>query len=198
MIGYHFSLQSKGFGDYGEKTVVDPKKRTVVLGLVFVLLLVVAYAENGSFFGTVGDVFFNPPLAVFFIFVHNVLVVSLILLGMTFYVELVLNFMPNRKEEYVIINNPRIFAFVFTLIVLFLSILRASMLVYGQVMVDTLFFVVLLSTPNAAIEGYGIYKTIEKTLNRKMATKALVAIYLIFFVAALIEVGFVYLLRAIA
>jgi len=117
---------------------------------------------------------------------------------MTFYVELVLNFMPNRKEEYVIINNPRIFAFVFTLIVLFLSILRASMLVYGQVMVDMVFFVVLLSTPNAAIEGYGIYKTIEKTLNRKMATKALVAIYLIFFVAAFIEVGFVYLLRAIA
>jgi len=37
--------------------VVDPKKRTVVLGLVFVLLLVVAYVENGSFFGTVGDVF---------------------------------------------------------------------------------------------------------------------------------------------
>jgi hypothetical protein len=115
--------------------VVDQKKRTVVLGLVFVLLLLVAYAENGSFFGTVGDVFLNPPLAVFFIFVHNVLVVSLILLGMTFYVGLVLNFMPHRKEEYVIINNPRIFAFVFTLIVLFLSILRASMLVFGQVMV---------------------------------------------------------------
>ena len=178
--------------------MVDPKKRTVVLGLVFVLLLLVAYAENGSFFGTVGNVFLNPPLAVFFIFVHNVLVVSLILLGMTFYVGLVLNFMPNRKEEYVIINNPRIFAFVFTLVVLFLSILRASMLVYGQVMVDTLFFVVLLSTPNAAIEGYGIYKTIEKTLKRRMTTKALAGIYLIFFVAALIEVGLVYLLRAIA
>jgi hypothetical protein len=85
------------------------------LGLVFVLFLVVAYAENGSFFGTVGNVFLNTQLAVS----HNVLVVSLILLGMTFYVGLVLNFMPNRKEEHVTINNPRVFAFVFTLLVLF-------------------------------------------------------------------------------
>jgi hypothetical protein len=57
--------------------------------------------------------------------------------------------------------------------------------------------VILLSTPVAVIEGYGIYQTIKKTLQRKMTTKSLVLIYLIFFVAAIIEVGFVYLLRAI-
>jgi len=125
--------------------VVDQKKRTVILGLVFVLLLVFAYVENGSFFGSVGNVFLNP-LAVLFVFVHNVLVVSLILLGMTFYVGLVLNFMPQRKSEYVLLHNPRIFAFVFTVMIIFISILRASMLVYGQVVVDTLIFVVLLST----------------------------------------------------
>ncbi len=146
---------------------MDQKKRTVILGLVFVLLLVFAYVENGSFFGSVGDVFLNPPLAVLFVFVHNVLVVSLILLGMTFYVGLVLNFMPQRKSEYVLLHNPRIFAFVFTVMIIFISILRASMLVYGQVVVDTLIFVVLLSTPNAIIEGYGIFKTIEKTLKQK-------------------------------
>ncbi|MCJ7721042.1 hypothetical protein MUO98_01355 [Candidatus Bathyarchaeota archaeon] len=139
----------------------------------------------------------NPPLAVLFVFVHNVLVVSLILLGMTFYVGLVLNFMPQRKSEYVLLHNPRIFAFVFTGMIIFISILRASMLVYGQVVVDTLIFVVLLSTPNAIIEGYGIFKTIEKTLKRKMTTKSLAAIYLIFFVAAVIEVCYVYLLRAL-
>ena len=177
--------------------MVDQKKRTVILGLVFVLLLVFAYAENSSFFGSVGDVFLNPPLAVLFVFVHNVLVVSLILLGMTFYVGLVLNFMPQRKSEYVLLHNPRIFAFVFTVMIIFISILRASMLVYGQVVVDTLIFVVLLSTPNAIIEGYGIFKTIEKTLKRKMTTKSLAAIYLIFFVAAVIEVCYVYLLRAL-
>lgn len=177
---------------------MSPKKKTVVLGLVFVLLLVFAYAENSSFFGSVGNVFLNPPLAVLFVFVHNVLVVSLILLGMTFYVGLVVNFMPNRKEEYVILHNPQIFAFVFTVMIIFISILRASMLVYGQVVVDTLLFVVLLSTPNAIIEGYGIFKTIEKTLKQNMTTKSLVWIYSIFFVAALIEVGFVYMLSILA
>ena len=176
---------------------MNQKKRTVILGLVFLLLLVFAYVENSSFFGSLGDVFSNPLLAVLFVFVHNVLVVSLILLGMTFYVGLVLNFMPRRKIEYVVLHNPRIFAFVFTLMIIFISILRASMLVYGQVFVDTLALVILLSTPNAIIEGYGIFQTIEKTLKRKMTTKALAAIYTIFFVAALIEVGYVYLLRAI-
>lgn len=176
---------------------MNHKKRTIILGLVFLLLLVFAYVENSYFFGSLGDVFSNPPLAVLFVFVHNVLVVSLILLGMTFYVGLVLNFMPQRKIEYVVLHNPRIFAFVFTLMIIFISILRASMLVYGQVFVDTLALVILLSTPNAIIEGYGIFQTIEKTLKRKMTMKALAAIYTIFFVAALIEVGYVHLLRAI-
>ena len=176
---------------------MNHKKRTIILGLVFLLLLVFAYVENSSFFGSLGDVFSNPPLAVLFVFVHNVLVVSLILLGMTFYVGLVLNFMPQRKVEYVVLHNPRIFAFVFTLMIIFISILRASMLVYGQVFVDTLALIILLSTPNAIIEGYGIFQTIEKTLKRKMTMKALVAIYTLFFVAALIEVGYVHLLMAI-
>ena len=175
---------------------MDPKKKTVILGLVFLLLLVFAYIENSSFFYSLGDVFGNPPLAVLFVFVHNVLVVSLILLGMTFYVEIVLNFMPKREIEYVVLNNPRIFAFVFTLMVIFISILRASTLVYGQVFVDTLLLVILLSTPNAILEGYGIFHTIEKTLKRKMSMKALAAIYTIFFIAALIEVGYVQLLMA--
>ncbi len=175
---------------------MNQKKKTVILGLVFLLLLVFAYVENSSFFDSLGDVFSNPPLAVLFVFVHNVLVVSLILLGMTFYVGLVLNFMPQRKIEYVVLHNPRIFAFVFTLMIIFISILRASMLVYGQVFVDTLALIILLSTPNAIIEGYGIFQTIEKTLKRKMTMKALVGIYTIFFVAALIEVGYVHLLRA--
>ena len=163
---------------------------------MFLLLLVFAYTENSSFFGSVGDVFSNPALAVFFIFVHNVLVVSLILLGMTFYVGLVLNFMPKRDIEYVILHNPRIFAFIFTVMVIFLSILRASTLVYGKVFLETLALILLVSTPNAIIEGYGIFQTIERTLKRNMTTKALAGIYGLFFIAAIIEVGYVYLLRA--
>jgi hypothetical protein len=180
-----------------ESEALDQKIKTVVFGLFFFSLLAFAYVENASFFSSVGDVFLNPILAVLFVFVHNVLVVSLILLGMTFYVGLLLNFFPQRKIEYVVLNNPRIFAFVFTLMIILISILRASMLVYGQVVVNTLPFVILLSTPNAILEGFGIFKTIEKTMKRKMTMKALVAIYLIFFVAALVEVGYVLLLRAV-
>jgi hypothetical protein len=175
---------------------LNPKKKTVILGLVFLLLLVFAYVENGSFFYSLGDVFGNPPLAVLFVFVHNVLVVSLILLGMTFYVELVVNFMPKREIEYVVIDNPHIFAFVFTIMIIFISILRASTLVYGQLFVETLTLVIILSTPNAILEGYGIFQTIKKTLKRKMSMKALAAIYTIFFIAAVIEVGYVQLLKA--
>ena len=175
---------------------MNQKKRTIILGLVFLLLLVPAYVENGSFFRSSGNIFSNPPLAVLFVFIHNVLVVSLILLGMSFYVGLVLTFMPKRKIEYVVLQNPRIFAVVFTIMIILLSILRASMLVYGQVFVDTLVFVILLSTPNAIIEGFGIFQTIERTLKRKMTLKALAGIYVLFFIAAVIEVGYVYLLMA--
>jgi len=64
--------------------------------------------------------------------------------------------------------------------------------------VNTLVFSVLLSTPNAIIEGYGIFQTITKTLERKMTTKALAVIYLIFFVASVIAVGYVNLLMAVS
>jgi hypothetical protein len=176
---------------------LDQKKKTAILGIVFLGLLAFAYLENKAFFGSVEDVFLNPSLAVLFLFISNLLVVSLILLGMTFYVGLVLNFFPQRKVEYVVLHNPRIFAFVFTIMIIFISILRASMLVYGQVVVNTLLFVILLITRNAILEGYGIFQTIEKTLKRRMTMKALVAIILIFFAAALIEVGYVLLLRSV-
>lgn len=179
-----------------EAEALNPKKKTVILGLVFLLLLLFAYTENSVFFYSLGDVFTNLPLAVLFVFVHNVLVVSLILLGMTFYVELVVNFMPKREIEYVILDNPRIFAFIFTLMVIFISILRASTLVYGQVFLETLALIIIVSTPNAILEGYGIFHTIEKTLKRKMSLKALAAIYTVFFIAAIIEVGYIQLLNA--
>ena len=171
------------------------KKRTAILGFVFILLLLPAYLENSSFFRISGDIFLNPLLAILFIFVHNVLVISLILLGMTFYVGLVLAFIPKRKIEYAVLNNPRIFAIVFTIMIILLSILRASTLIYGQVFMNTLVMVILLSTPNAILEGYGIFQTIERTLKRKMTLKTLAGIYLLFFIAAIIEVGYVYLPR---
>jgi len=45
--------------------------------------------------------------------------------------------------------------------------------------------------------GYEIYLTIQRTLSRTITMRDLLAVYLIFFVAALIEVGFIQLLLSI-
>jgi len=169
----------------------EGKKRTIILGLVFLFFLALSYVENTSFFVYIQDSFTNPPVAVVLVFIHNVLAISLIILAMAFYVEIVLTFMPKRKIEYVVLQNPQVFAVVFTVMILLISILRASTLVRGQVEVNTLALVILLSLPNGLVEGYGIFQAIKKTLTKKLEMRDLALIYSIFFVAAAIEVGFV-------
>jgi hypothetical protein len=72
---------------------LDAKKSTALLGLAFIVLLGLSYAENLFFFSILDNVLQNHFLAVGMLFLHNVLVVSLIRIGMTFYVNLVvLNF----------------------------------------------------------------------------------------------------------
>jgi len=173
----------------------EKKKLTVVLGLVFLFFLVLAYVENTSFFVYIRDSFTNPPLAVVLVFIHNVLAVSLIILGMAFYVEIVLTFMPKRRIEYVVLQNPTVFAVVFTVMILAMSIFRASTLMKGEVDIGlSLALVILISAPNALVEGYGIFQAIKKTLSKNLTLRGLVVVYLIFFVAAIVEVGFVQLL----
>ncbi|MGQ9461097.1 MAG: hypothetical protein ACUVRA_07695 [Candidatus Bathyarchaeaceae archaeon] len=169
-------------------------KKTAVLGAVFLVCLALAYVENVAFFSYLGDAFKSPPIAVLLVFIHNVLAVSLILVGMTFYVGVVLNFMPKRKYEYVVLEHPRIFALAYTVMILLISIFRTSTLVYGQVFIENLPLIILLSAPIGIIEGYGIFQTIEKTLKRMMTMKALAFIYMLFFAAAVIEVGYIQLL----
>jgi len=172
----------------------EKKKRTVILGLVFLFFLLLAYIENTSFFVYIRESFTNPPLAVVFVFMHNVLAISLIILGMTFYVEIVLTFMPKRRIEYVVLQNPTIFAVVFTVMILSLSIFRASTLMKGEVDIGSLALVILVSAPTALVEGFGIFQAIKKTLSKNLTLRGLGTIYLIFFVAAVVEVGFIQLL----
>ncbi len=128
-------------------------------------------------------------------FVHNITVISLILLGMTFYVNLVVQgFFKGQKHERVILEHPGTFAIVFTILIVFLSILRGSTLIFGEIMVDELPKILLASVPIGIIEGYSIYLTIKKTLSRTISLKALAYIYGIFFIAAVVEVGFINLL----
>lgn len=170
------------------------KRNTLLLGLAFLLFLMLSYVENMYFFTILSDVLRNQLLAVGMLFIHNILAVSLILLGMAFYVNLVLNFFIKGKYERVVIEHPRIFAIVFAAMILFLSILRTSNLLNQGILVEALPVILLVSAPIGIVEGYGIYLTIKKTLSRTISMKDLVYIYGIFLVAAIMEVGFIELL----
>lgn len=87
---------------------------------------------------------------------------------------------------------------IFTCIIVFLSILRGATLINGGVTFETLPMILLISAPVGMVEGYGIYMTIKKTLGRTMTMKALAYIYGVFFVASVMEVGFISLLTMVA
>lgn len=172
----------------------DERKRTMFLGLAFLILLVVSSVENTVFFNILGQILSNQFLAVGMLFLHNVLVISLILLGMTFYVNLViLDFFKREKYSHIVLEHHRTFALVFTIMIVFLSILRGSSLL-GGIDIEVLPLVLLISAPIGIVEGYGIYLTIEKTLSKAMSLRDLAYIYGIFFIASVMEVGFINLL----
>jgi len=178
---------------------LDAKRKTALLGLAFIVFLVLSYVESMIFFSILGDILRNHLLAVIMLFIHNVLVISLIILGMTFYVNLVVsNFFKREKYANIVLEHPRTFAIVFTIMVLFLSIIRESNLLYGRIKVEDLPLILLISAPMGIIEGYGMYLTIKKTLSRTMSMKDLAYIYSIFLIAAIIEVGFINLLKLVA
>jgi len=175
-----------------------------VLGLAFLISLVVSFVVNTFFLEGLTDILQNQKilqnqlLAVAMLFVHNVLVVSLIILGMTFYVNLViLNFFKREKHADIILEHSRTFALVFAIVVIFLSILRGSSL-FGGFIIEKLPLILLISSPMGIVEGYGIYLTIKKTLGRSMSTKDLIYIYGVFRIAAIIEVGFINLLLGVS
>lgn len=176
--------------------MIDEKKRTVLLGLLFLLFLILSFVENTLFFGISNIVLENQLLSIGVIFLHNLIVISLILLGMTFYVRLVLlKVFKGQKYEYTVLEHPKIFAVTFTIIILFLSILRASILFFGGMNLQLLPLILLGSAPVGIVEGYGVYLTINKTLSRTMSMKGLIHIYIVFLVAAVLEVAFMNLLR---
>jgi hypothetical protein len=177
---------------------LDAKRKTALLGLAFIVFLVLSYVESMIFFNILGDILHNHLLAVIMLFIHNVLVISLIILSMTFYVNLVVsNFFKREKYAHIVLEHPKTFAIVFTVMILFLSILREGSL-FGGVSVEALPLILLISAPMGIVEGYGMYLTIKKTLSRTMSMKDLAYIYSIFLIAAIIEVGFINLLISVS
>jgi hypothetical protein len=58
--------------------------------------------------------------------------------------------------------------------------------------------ILLISAPIGIIEGYGIYLTIKKTIRRTMSMKDLAYVYGVFFIASIMEVGFINTLMLVA
>ncbi len=175
--------------------MLEERKRLVLLGSVFLILLILSYFENVIFFQALNTLFLDKLLAFFMIFIHNITVISLILLGMTFYVNLVVQgFFKGQKHEHLVLEHPGTFAIVFTILIVFMSILRGATLIFGEVMVEALPKILLASVPIGIIEGYSIYLTIKKTLSREISLKDLAYIYGIFLIAAVVEVSFINLL----
>jgi hypothetical protein len=142
------------------------------------------------FLANVESVFVNPTLAVALVFLHNVIVVSLIIIGMSFYVDFVHTFLPKRKIDYVVLDHPRLFAAIFTIMVLIISILKVNAFFKGKIAIDLTGMIMLITLPHGVVEAYGIYTSINKTLSRKLTNKGLAGIYLLFLLAAILEVGF--------
>jgi hypothetical protein len=174
--------------------LTSEKQHTALLGLAFLTLLALSSVENAVFFQILNVILQDQLLSVAMLFIHNLLVISLILLGMTFYVNLILNFFKKDKYTLVILEHPRTFALVFTAVIVFLSILRGSNMLYGGIDVETLPIILLISTPIGIVEGYGIYLTLKKTLSRTMTMKDLIYVYGVFLIAAIMEVAFINLL----
>lgn len=177
----------------------ETKKRTAMLGLAFLFSLILSSLENTVFFTILAkDIFQNQLLAIGMIFLHNLLVISMILLGMSFYVGLVLlGFFKREKYSHIVLEHPQTFAITFTVIIIFLSILRGCILIYGKVSLEALPKILIMSTPIGIVEGSGVYLTLKKTLSRTLKTRDLIYIYAIFFIAAVLEVAFINLLMTL-
>ena len=174
----------------------NEKIRISLLGLSFLLLLLVTSVSSTVFLDSLGALYQNQILFFSMIFMNNVIVISLIILGMTFYVNLVIfGFFKNEKYSNVIIENPRIFALIFSFIVLFFGVLRGVNHFFGTIDIELLLIIFLLNTPLGIVEGYGVYLAIKRILQRTLTLRSLVYIFAVFAIAALIEVGMIIIIN---
>ncbi|UCG45125.1 MAG: hypothetical protein JSV58_07090, partial [Candidatus Bathyarchaeota archaeon] len=100
------------------------------------------------------------------------------------------------KYGYILLQHPRLFAFIFAIMILSISVLRASTLLRIELLGGALATILLLSVPQGILEGYGIYLAIRKTLEKNVSKKGLVTVYLLFLLAATLEVCFIQILVA--
>ncbi|MEM2970526.1 MAG: hypothetical protein QXR63_06290 [Candidatus Bathyarchaeia archaeon] len=87
-------------------------------------------------------------------FTHHVIVVSLLIIGMGFYVGFAEAFAPKSKMEYGMLSHPRLYAVTLTSVILAVSILRVGFPVDGQIVIDIVALIMGISFGEVIVEGY--------------------------------------------
>lgn len=164
---------------------MNEKIETSLLGIVFLLFLLLGYIENSIIFKLASQIIIsNEVLGSLILFLHNVIVVSIIIIGMSFYIKVV-NFLPRRKFEYMVLEHPNFFSLFFAIIFFSLSIIRTINIL--KVNLVDIFLFIVFSLPHGILEFYSIYLAIRFTLEKKFSINKLIFIYSILLISAILE-----------
>ncbi|MEM1574510.1 MAG: hypothetical protein QXF09_04240 [Nitrososphaerota archaeon] len=166
------------------------KIETILLGFVFLLFLLLGYIENTIIFRYAYKIILSDKiLGLLEIFLHNVIVVSIIIIGMSFYVRVV-DFLPRREFEYMVLEHPKIFALFFTIIFFSISIIRTTNILKVN-LINALLFIIF-SLPHGILEFYSIFLAIKITLEKNLSINKLIIIYFILLISAILELFLIY------
>jgi hypothetical protein len=160
------------------------KIETILLGFIFLIFLLLGYIENSIIFRYASKIILNETLGFLVLFLHNVIVVSMIIIGMSFYVRVV-DFLPRRKFEYMVLEHPKFFALFFTMIFFSLSIIRTTNIL--RVSLKDMLLFIIFSLPHGILEFYSIFLAIKITLEKNLSINKLIIIYFILLISAILE-----------
>ena len=160
------------------------KIETILLGFIFLIFLLLGYIENSIIFRHASKIILNETLGFLVLFLHNVIVVSMIIIGMSFYVRVV-DFLPHRKFEYMVLEHPKFFALFFTMIFFSLSIIRTTNIL--KVSLKDMLLFIIFSLPHGILEFYSIFLAIKITLEKNLSINKLIIIYFILLISAILE-----------
>lgn len=163
---------------------MNKKIETILLGFTFILFLFLGYIENIIVFRYAPKIILNEILGFLVIFLHNITVASIIIIGMSFYIKVV-DFLPRRKFEYMVLEHPKVFALFFTAIFFSFSIIRTINIL--KVNLIDIFLFIFFSLPHGILEFYSIFLAIRITLEKNLSINKLMLIYSILLISAILE-----------
>jgi hypothetical protein len=157
-----------------------------MLGLSFLSLLAFVNVENGVVIASARSILGDRLLAAVVIFAHNSLAASTIMVGMSFYANLVaLGVFAKRRHANAVLKHLTVFSAVLAPLVVFTSVFH--WMNPAQICLEAM----LKCVPVAAIESYGIYLAANTALRRSVTAKSLACVYAVFLIGAVVEMDII-------